>query len=46
MRTTIKTLVTDGGLGYCCLWAFFKIFRKTPVIAARLGVAEKPRSAG
>lgn len=40
MRSLIKTLVTEG-LGYCCPWAFFKIFRKTPEIAARLGVSPR-----
>lgn len=39
MRPTIRSLVVEG-LGYCCPWAFFKIFRNTPVIAARLGVAD------
>lgn len=40
MRALIPTLITDG-LGYCCPWAFFHIFRKTPEIAARLGVSER-----
>lgn len=39
MRSLTGTLVTEG-LGYCCPWAFFSIFRKTPEIAARLGVCE------
>lgn len=29
------------GLGYCCLWAFFKLFRQTPMIALRLGVTPR-----
>lgn len=37
MRPLIETLVTKG-LGYCCPWAFFSIFRRTQVIADRLGV--------
>lgn len=40
MRALIITLVTDG-LHYCCPWAFFSIFRKTPEIAARLGVCDR-----
>jgi len=36
MRPTIKTLIAS--LGYCCPWAFFSIFRKTPEIADRLGL--------
>ena len=40
MGAIVPTLVTKG-LGYCCPWAFFKIFRKTPEIAARLGVTEQ-----
>lgn len=39
MRPTLRSLVTEG-LGYCCPWAFFSIFRNTAVIAARLGVHE------
>lgn len=36
-RQTIKRLVTEG-LHYCCLWAFFKRnWRRTQVIADRLG---------
>lgn len=26
------------GLGYCCVWAFFSRFKRTAVIAARVGV--------
>lgn len=40
MRPTIKTLITQD-LRYCCVWAFFSIFKKTPEIAARLGVSER-----
>lgn len=40
MRPSITTLITQG-LGYCCPWAFFSIFRQTPIIAARLGVSER-----
>lgn len=32
----IKGLITLG-LNYCCVWAFFSLFRKTDVIADRLG---------
>lgn len=40
MRPYIETLIVEG-LHYCCPWAFFKIFRKTAVIAARLGVSDR-----
>jgi hypothetical protein len=39
-RGTIHHLITSG-LGYCCPWMFFHLFRKTGVIAARLGVTER-----
>lgn len=26
------------GLGYCCLWAFFTVNKRTGMIATRLGV--------
>lgn len=28
-------------MGYCCPWAFFKIFRRTGEIAARLGISDR-----
>ncbi len=37
-RPTVQSLVT-GDLGYCCLWFFFSRFRKTGLVAARLGVS-------
>lgn len=37
---TIRSLVC-GGLGYCCLWAFFKLHKRTAVIATRLGVSKR-----
>lgn len=39
-RQTIKKLVCTG-LGYCCLWSFFKLFKKTSQIALRLGVSDR-----
>lgn len=39
-RPTIRSMVT-GDLGYCCLWFFFSRFRKTGLIAARLGVSRQ-----
>lgn len=33
-------LITDG-LGYCCLFAFFSIYRRTSMIALRLGVTPR-----
>ncbi len=40
MGSLVHTLIKQG-LGYCCPWAFFKIFRRTPEIAARLGVSDR-----
>lgn len=38
-RQTVRRLVCEG-LGYCCLWAFFRRnWRRTSVIADRLGCA-------
>lgn len=40
-RQTVKRLITEG-LGYCCEWAFFKLFHHyTGLIASRLGVDER-----
>jgi hypothetical protein len=39
-RDTVHQLITSG-LGYCCPWMFFHLFRKTGMIAARLGVTER-----
>lgn len=37
-RPTIRSMVL-GDLHYCCLWFFFSRFRRTGLIAARLGVS-------
>lgn len=41
----VKLLVTapteKGGLGFCCLYAFFRLRKRTGLIAARLGVDER-----
>lgn len=37
---TIPSLVTKD-LGYCCLWSFFTLYRRTGVIATRLGVSRQ-----
>ena len=29
------------GLGYCCLWMFFRLFKQTGKIAARLGISDR-----
>ena len=39
-RPTVSNLITDG-LGYCCTWFFFKHFKNTDLIAARLGVTNR-----
>lgn len=36
-KPNITRLVTEG-LGYCCLFAFFSLFRRTGIISDRLGV--------
>lgn len=38
--TMIKDLIT-GDLGFCCLWAFFKCYRRTDLIATRLGFSRR-----
>lgn len=38
-RLTIRQMIVED-LGYCCPFIFFRLYRKTPVIAVRLGVAE------
>ena len=38
MTPIFARLVTKDGLGYCCVWAFFKKYKRTGMIAARLGV--------
>jgi len=37
---SLKTLVTSPtrGLGYCCLWFFFRRYKRTSLIANRLGL--------
>jgi hypothetical protein len=40
MRPTITTLITKD-LHYCCMWAFFSIFKKRGEIADRLGVSTR-----
>lgn len=37
MRQTVRHLITEG-LGYCCPWMFFRLYRRSSVIADRLGV--------
>ena len=39
-RPTVKSLITQD-LGYCCQWFFFKHYRNTALIAARLGVTQR-----
>lgn len=41
-RFTIEHAITSpDGLGYCCQWAFFKLYDDTALIAARLGVSDR-----
>ena len=37
---SVELLITEG-LGYCCAWVFFMRFRRTALIAARLGVTTR-----
>lgn len=39
-RITIRKLV-EGDLKYCCLWFFFTRFRRTRLVADRLGVTDQ-----
>jgi len=39
-RILIKDLITSG-LKYCCPYGFFKMHKRTGLIAARLGVTER-----
>lgn len=42
VRVTFKSLVTGKhGLNYCCVWAFFKLHKRTGLIAARLGLTDR-----
>lgn len=36
----IRSMIVED-LGYCCPWLFFRGFRKSSLIAARLGVATR-----
>lgn len=40
-RVTVESLICEG-LGYCCEFAFFTCFKRTGLIAERLGV--EPRT--
>jgi hypothetical protein len=42
-RITIHTLICDKemGLGYCCEWIFFRLYKDTALIATRLGVTKR-----
>lgn len=39
-RLTVKMMIEED-LGYCCEWAFFNLYRRTALIAARLGVTTR-----
>lgn len=39
-RQTVRRLITEG-LGYCCPFIFFHRYKKTGLIALRLGVEER-----
>ena len=41
MRTPLTESLITEGLGYCCLWGFFKLYRQTGLIALRLGVTPR-----
>jgi len=36
----LRDLIRDG-LGYCCEYAFFRLHKRTGLIAARLGVSDR-----
>ena len=35
-----KQLITEG-LGYCCEYAFFRLYKRTSLIATRLGISRQ-----
>lgn len=37
---SVELLITEG-LGYCCAWVFFMRYKRTALIAARLGVTTR-----
>lgn len=39
-RFSVELLITQG-LGYCCAFVFFRKYKRTAVIAARLGVTPR-----
>ena len=39
-KRVVKGLIEDD-LGYCCEYAFFTLYKKTALIAARLGVSTR-----
>ncbi len=39
-RPTVKKLIEED-LGYCCEWFFFQLYRRTAVVADRLGVTTR-----
>lgn len=39
-RQTFRLLITEG-LHYCCPWAFFKLYKRTALIAERLGLSTR-----
>lgn len=39
--STLTSRLIKDGLGYCCLWAFFSMFKRTELIAIRLGVTPR-----
>ena len=39
-RQTVEILICEG-LGYCCEYAFFRVYRRTSLSADRLGVTRR-----
>ena len=40
-NVTVRSLLCEGGLGYCCPWFFFQHFRHSETVAARIGVTSR-----
>lgn len=40
VRPTINNSITDG-LGYCCEWLFFRLYKRPTEISARLGFSKR-----
>lgn len=40
-RSPLFIRLICGDLGYCCIYAFFRLFKRTGLIATRLGMSRR-----